>query len=125
MKPKNKAGKKEWQCKKHGKDCRSYVAGLVKELNETQREPTEDDLKLVERSTGKDETLDSLWKELKKKGIGFIGKRLDNPITNQIMEMTYEQGRKDALKQVLKTIDKMPTTMSLKELKSRIKEMIK
>ena len=78
-----------------------------------------------QNKAGKDETLDSLWKELKKKGIGFIGKRLDNPITNQIMEMTYEQGRKDALKEVEKIIDKMPTTMSLKELKSRIKEMRK
>jgi len=77
---------------------------------------------------GKDETLDSLWKELKKKGIGFIGKRLDNPITNQIMEMTYEQGRKDALNDVEKMIDEcpdmpLPQYCSKKELKSRIKEL--
>lgn len=36
-----------WRCKQHKENCKSYVLGLVDELNKGN-EPTKEDLKLVE-----------------------------------------------------------------------------
>ncbi len=43
----NSIPKNQYECKRHGNACESYVVGIVKDLNSGRREPTEEDLKLV------------------------------------------------------------------------------